>query len=193
MEKEFNEQESLSIIQQMIDKVKSDIDDDSFYNLFWGWLVFIASISNFILLKMEYEYSFLPWLLMPLGAIVTGVYSYKHKRNKRVRTYIDDFLRYVLIAFLVSLMMVLFFQSKLEFSTYPMVMMVYGIWLFISGGVIRFRPLMIGGIINWILAIAAFFVSFEIQLLLLALAVVSGYIIPGYLLKAFYKRNVQRT
>jgi len=69
-------------------------------------------------------------------------------------------------------------------------MMVYGIWLFISGGTIRFKPLMIGGIINWILAMAAFFVSFDQQLLLLALAVLLGYIIPSYLFKKKFANHV---
>ena len=95
---------------------------------------------------------------------------------------------YVLIAFLVSLFMVLFFQGMLKLNCYPMVMMVYGIWLFISGGAIKFKPLIAGGIVNWILCIVAFFVSFEIQLLLLALAVLLGYIIPGHMLKSRYQK-----
>ena len=49
----------------------------------------------------------------------------------------------------------------------------------------------IGGICNWIIAIAAVYVEFDIQLLLLALAVLVGYIIPGHMLSNHYKKNIQ--
>ena len=71
-----------------------------------------------------------------------------------------------------------------------MVMMVYGCWLYISGGALRFKPLMIGGVINWLLAAASFFVDFKMQLLLLATAVLLGYIIPGYMLKSRYQKSL---
>jgi len=189
-EKQLTGQESLDVISRMIRTAQHDIHDSSFYYLVWGWLVFIASTSNFILMKSGFENPFIPWaILMPLGGIVTGIYSYKQKRQQRVKTYIDDVMKYVLIAFLVSLFTVLLFMSKLELATYPMVMMIYGIWLFISGGALRFNPLIYGGIINWALGIASFFVGFEMQLLLLALAVLLGYIIPGHLLKNKFRNQ----
>ena len=193
-EKNLTQQESLDVISRMIRTAQNDIKDDSFYYLIWGWLVFIASLSNFILMNSDFAMPFLPWvILMPLGGIVTGIYSYKNERHQKVKTYIDDMTKYALIAFLVSLGIVLFFQSKLGLATYPLVMMVYGIWLFISGGAIKFRPLIIGGIVNWVLGIVAFFVNFEMQLLVLAFAVLLGYIIPGHMLKNKYRNHSAST
>jgi hypothetical protein len=186
----LSEAQSFDIIQKMINTVKTEIDDNSFYNLLWGWLVFLASLGHFLLLRTGYAHPYITWALMPAGGIVTMVYAFRHERHKKVRTYLDDLMKYVLIAFLVSLGLVLFFMSRLQLNTYPMVMMVYGIWLFISGGTIRFKPLMIGGVINWLLSMAAFFVAFDTQLLLLALAVLSGYIIPGYLFRAKFTQRV---
>jgi hypothetical protein len=65
-------------------------------------------------------------------------------------------------------------------------MVLYGIFLYICGSAIEFNPLRIGGVLNWIAAIIAFNVTFDIQLLVLASAVLVGYIIPGYLLKRKY-------
>lgn len=192
--KSLTGQQSLDLIASMIKTAQHDIDDNSFYYLIWGWLVFIASTVHFILMKMEYVYSFLPWMiLMPLGGIVTGIYAYKFERKKKVTTYVDEVMKYVIIAFLVSLFTVLLFMSKLGLATYPLVMMIYGIWLFVSGGAIRFTPLVAGGVVNWILGISAFFVSFESQLLLLAAAVLLGYIIPGYLLKMKFRKQNNTT
>jgi len=189
-EKQISESEGFEIIQKMINTVKSEIDNSSFYNLLWGWLVFIASLGEYILIRVDYAWHYITWILMPVGAVVTVIYSAKRKREKKARTYLDDLMKYVLIAFLVCLCIVLFFQGKLQLNTYPMVMMVYGIWLFISGGTIQFKPLMIGGIVNWILAIVAFFLPFDQQLLILALAVLLGYIIPSYQFRKKMERHV---
>lgn len=183
-EEQLSETESLDIIQKMISTVKSEMEDDSFYYLLWGWLVLIASIIQYVLIKMEVGWNYIGWLiLMPLGGLITTIYSYRQEKKKRFRTYIDEMMKYVLISFLVSLLIVLFSQSILQLNTYPMVLMIYGMWLFVSGAAIKFKPLIIGGIINWILCIVSLFYVFEVQLLLLASAVLLGYIIPGHLLK----------
>lgn len=188
-EKQLTELESIAVIQRMIKTVNNDLEDDSFYFLLWGWLVFIASIGHFILMSLNYSNPSLVWLLMPLGGIISGIYGYRQNKNKKVKTYIDELMGYVLIAFLVSLFIVLFLMNKLGLNCYPLVMMVYGTWLFISGGASKFKPFIYGGIINWILCIIGFFVTFNIQLLLLAGAVLLGYIIPGHLLKSKYERS----
>jgi len=188
-DKNFTEAESLAVMQQMISKVKSGMEDDSFYYIFWGWLVLIAALAHYVLLNMNVEWAGAVWLLMIVGGIVSAVYGFKQNKNKKVQSYGDDFIKFPLISFGVSLAMVLLFQSKLGFNTYPMVLMIYGAWLFNSGGVIQFRPAMIGGILNWALAIASFFVDFKMQLLLLAAAVLVGFVIPGHMLKSWHRKN----
>lgn len=189
-ENKFTEQESLAVIMNMIQTAKTNIRDESFYFLLWGWLVFSASLSNYFLIKYNSGYASMAWMLMPVGGIITAIYGFRQHKQQKVKTYVDEFMKYVLIAFLTSLCIILLSMQKLGLNTYPMILIVYGIWLFVSGGVIRFSPLLAGGIINWLFAIAAFFVPFEIQLLFLAIAVLLGYIIPGYLLKRKYQQHV---
>src|ERR1043166_3591417 len=112
-EKQLNETQSLEVIQQMLNKVKSGIEDDSFYYIFWGWLVFIAAISNFILMNLNVEWAAAPWFLMILGGIVTFFYGMKQDKNRKVKTYADDFIKFPLISFGVSMVMVIGFSFKL--------------------------------------------------------------------------------
>ncbi|HEX3024813.1 MAG TPA: hypothetical protein VHP12_06350, partial [Chitinophagaceae bacterium] len=60
---------------------------------------------------------------------------------------------------------------------------------FVSGGLIKFRPLIIGGIINFILAVVCSRFSFDHQLLFAAAAILISYIIPGYLLRKQYQHQ----
>ncbi len=186
----MTEQESLQVIQQMIQSAKQEFHDKSFYYLLWGWLVFLASIGQFVLMSMDFAHPEIVWMLMPLGGVITMIYGRKEKRHEKVKTYFDEFNKHALVAFLVSLFIVLGSQQKLQINCYPMLIMVYGGWLYISGGALRFKALMVGGMINWILAVACFFVDFKIQLLLLAAAVLLGYIIPGYMLKMRYQKTL---
>jgi hypothetical protein len=72
---------------------------------------------------------------------------------------------------------------------YPLVLMFYGIPTFLSGIVMQFAPLKFGGIACWLLAIASTFVSPLYYLLLLALAVLAAWIIPGYLMNQKFKKE----
>lgn len=187
--KELTSDESLHIIKNMIHAAKKDIEDDSFYYLFWGWLVFIASISHFVLLQTSFNHPYIAWMLMPIGGIISGFYGSKQAKQKKVKTYMDHFLKFLVIAFVISLMIILFSMNKLGLSSYPMIMITYATFLFVSGGAIGSKPIMYGGVINWIGSIIAFFVTFQYQLLTLSLAVLFGYITPGYILKRNYKQK----
>jgi hypothetical protein len=62
--------------------------------------------------------------------------------------------------------------------------MLYGLGTFVSGSIIRFRPLVIGGIIAWALAIGCTYVSYDYQMLFGAAAILISYIIPAYMLRS---------
>lgn len=187
----MSNEESLRIIRSMIESTKQDLRDNGSWFLLWGWLVFIACITHYVLMEVGYDQPYLAWILMPIGGVISFIKGMREEKSQKVKTQIDEFMKHVLIAFLVSLFIVLGFGPKLGLNTYPLIMMVYGFWLFISGGVINFRPLQIGGIINWALAILAFFVGFKFQLLVLGVAVLLGYIIPGYILRSKYNKAVK--
>jgi hypothetical protein len=192
-DKPLNETESLALISSMIKRTEGTLTDNGFYFLLWGWLVFVASSVQYILIRCgQPEISNYTWaILMPLGGIISAIHGRKDEKKKKVKTYTDEMLSYALFAFGAALFIVLIFMSinggwQLA---YPMIMMVYGMWLFMSGGILKFRPLMIGGIINFACSIAGFY-SHSIELiLLLSFAVLAGYIIPGHMLNAKFKRE----
>lgn len=186
MEKEanFNEQESLIIIRTMIEKAKNDVKADAFIFLLWGWLVFIASLSQFLIIKTNININqSLPWMLMPLGGIITPIYVYIKRKKDRTRTHVTEMLKYIWVAFTVAILIVIFFNGMSMMQVLPVLMCFYGVGLFLSGAVLNFKPLMVGGCVCWIAAIAGFYFQSEFLLLILAVAVLGGYIIPGYLLK----------
>jgi hypothetical protein len=55
----------------------------------------------------------------------------------------------------------------------------------------RFKPLVIGGLINFVLAAISGRFSFDNQLLIAALAILTSYIIPGHLLKMRFQQQIK--
>jgi hypothetical protein len=187
-------EQSLALINQMITGVKKELKDNGFFFLLWGWLVFVSAMSNFILLKMQSEYAFYVWpILMPLGGIISAIYGFTRlkRKEKRVKTFVDRAMGYVWISFGAALCIVLSSSSQLGFEKiYPFVLLIYGIGTFITGGIIKMKLLIWGGIFCWILSIVAFYVNFEAQLILLAAAIAVAYIIPGHVINANYRKHV---
>lgn len=185
----FSEKDSLALIHQMIASAKNEIKDDGFLYLLWGYLVFAAAITHYILIQLGYKYNYIPWpVLMITGAVISIIYGMKQSKKVKVKTYVDTFMGYLWGAFMVALLIVLGFSWKLGISTYPLIIVIYGIGTFVSGGALKFRPLIIGGALCWVIAIISFFMNFEMQLLLLALSILVSYIIPGHLLQWKYNK-----
>ncbi|MES2004609.1 MAG: hypothetical protein V4450_08810 [Bacteroidota bacterium] len=192
-EKELSPQESLALIGKMISKTKDSVADSSFYFLLWGWLVFGCCVSAFILkVYVQYPYHYMVWFLMPLGGIVSWIYGSRQAKTQRVISFVDEALDYLWIAvglafFALVIINVISGQSWQTAFTYYILL--YAIGTLVSGSLLRFRPLMIGGVINFVLAVISIKLSYDYQLLIGAVAILISYIIPGHMLRAKYKKN----
>jgi len=189
METKLTELESLKIIHEMIATSKNRLKNNSFFYLLWGWLVLIASISHYVLLRIhvDHHYAYLPWpILMMAGAIVSVIAGIRIGKREKVISHIYKMIMLLWWGFCFTLLVVLVMASfqKLSWSsTYAFIIALYGLGTFVSGGILKFKPLIIGGIISWIMSVLALFVEPINILLVMALSIVIAYLIPGYMLK----------
>jgi len=186
MEEKFSPQEGLQLIQDMIAKTRANLGENRFYFLLWGWVTFCAILFQFLLkVVVRYEHHYAIWLITIPTVIITIIRASRHRNRKAVRTYIGESMSYlwtgVGISFFILSIIISNTAQGWEMS-YPYFIMFYGLGTFVSGRILQFRPLVIGGIFNWVLAIACIFLPFDYQLLAAAAAILTSYIIPGYLL-----------
>lgn len=193
MEQEnFSPQQSLQLINSMINKAKRRFGENGFLYLLWGWVIFCCSVGHFILITTTgIKHPEIIWTLCWLAVIFQIIYLIKNKKKETVKTYSDDIIDYIWISFGICLAIISIAMSRLNAwqHLYPMYLMLYGTPTFLSGVAMQFTPLKIGGIICWILAVIAIFINPLYALLLLAVAVVAAWIIPGYLLRKKYKQE----
>ena len=193
METNFTEQDSLRIIHEMIENSKAKLKDNGFFYLLWGWLVLIASLSNFILLKIGFEQAWIPWpVLMIGGGIVSGIAGYRLGKKATVRTLLDTSIIYLWYGFVVTLIIILVSASIGRLSwevTNALIIALYGLGTFVSGGMLKFKPLIFGGVFSWAIAIVTLFIHGPFSLVMVALSIIVAYLIPGYMLKSRFNNQ----
>jgi hypothetical protein len=190
----FSPEESLHVIQTMIEQAKNSVADKSFYFLLWGWLVFIGATLQYILkVIVRTEANPYAWNIMFIGVIASAIYGSKHK-DKPVKTYVDEGLRniWTCIGIIQALIVFIFMRRGDWQHCYTIFILTYSIGCFLTGRLLRFPPLVWGAAACWALAVLTTYVDEDTNILLLAVAVLLSYIIPGYLLRAEYKHQLQK-
>ncbi len=192
-EKELSPQESILLIQTMITKTRGAVAGNSFYLLFWGWLAFACCIGQYILkVFIHFPQHYFVWMLMPVGGVVTGFYGAKQKRKVRVKTFVEEALDYLWISIAVSFIVLVIINMTVAYSwqtAFTYYILLYAIGTFVTGCLIRFTPLIAGGLVNFALSAVSGQFGYDNQLLVGALALLTSYIIPGHLLRLRYPKQ----
>jgi hypothetical protein len=183
-EKMMTGEESLKIITEMINKTKVNFSQSIFHLLLWGWLVLICSLSEFLLSRFtSYATPWYVWFLTIPGIFVSMIYGFVKGRNSKFHTYGDMLNMWTWLGFLATMIILFILLNKRLESVAPFILMLAGFPTFLTGFIIRFRPLIFGGISMWILALVAGFGGHDIAPLATPLAMITGYLVPGYLLR----------
>ncbi|MDQ6609832.1 MAG: hypothetical protein M3Y85_08430 [Bacteroidota bacterium] len=192
MEEDFSPQQSLQLIESMIKKVRSDISYNRFYFLFWGWYSFLAILGQFFLkVIIGYQHHYLVWLGVIPATIITIIRSNRGHRNT-YSTYVGDSMKYLWTGIGISFFVLSFIISTSSggwLIAYPFFILFYGLGTFVSGMFLKFKPLVIGGIFNWALACVCPLLPYDYQLLVAAAAILTSYIIPGYIIQNVKKES----
>ena len=190
-EKTITERESLELITSMINKAKSQVSENGFLYIIWGWVIFICCMVQLVSDHfLHYQNSSYIWLSTYLVLIFQIIYLVRKKKSDRTKTYTEELNGFVWISFAIGAVLMVFICTRLEAPQLllPLLLIFYGFPTFLSGAVLKFKPLMIGGICCWILAFISTFVRIEFQMALVAVAVIAAWLIPGYLLQAKFKK-----
>jgi hypothetical protein len=182
-EKMMTGEESIRIITDMLNKTRVNIRMGSFHLLLWGWIVVFCSLAEFILHRYsQMAKPYLVWLLVIPGIFVSMIYGFVKGRKLKTHTYADKIWMWTWIGFLIAMFVLFIIHSDKMGTVSAYILLLAGIPTFISGIIIRFRPLIIGGIFFWIFSLVVTFGGPVIGPLGVPLSMIIGYLIPGYIL-----------
>jgi hypothetical protein len=189
----FDENQSLQVIKEMIQVSQKKLKNDGVLFILWGWIIFYNYISWYVInnivttyqIKMGFEY-FAKGLAV--FAFAFSIY-YIFRKSKKVTTYIGISLRYVWISLIVCLSLdnMIIFNTIHEFNAalqHPIFMVFMAFAVVITGGILRYKLIIFGGIVFGLLAYICSYLSLENQMLIEAVAWLIAFIIPGHYLYA---------
>lgn len=191
-EQEFSPQDSLNLIEGMINKARNRFSENGHLYLLWGWVVLVCGVVSFFSLWYFKDYRLFPvWGLTWVAVIYQFFYLARRKKSQTVRTYTDEIGNNVWFVFVIMAGLLSWLLSKtgnLElFNT--VILVLYGLPTFLSGEIMKFPPLKVGAVVCWILSAVSIYVPYAFSFLLISMAVVTAWIVPGYLLRSRFKNQ----
>ena len=190
-EENFSPEQSLQVIQTMINKTKQQITDKSKFFLLWGWLA-VAAISGQFFLKviMHSQNFYYVWLIMFAGIAITLYWRKQDGRKEKVKTYVGESMGHLWLGMAISFFVMSMLFTKFGwYYCYPFFISMYGLGTFVTGRLLSFQPFVIGGVLAWILSIVAAQFDFDYQMLFAVAALLVSYIIPAYIFRIKNKKQ----
>jgi len=209
-DKKLSEQESLSLITQMINKAKNSYHDTGMGAMLWGAVIAVCSLVRLSEIHFKYKLPFDIYLLT-LAAIIPQIFiSIKEKKERKVKSYDDIYMDYLWLGFGISIFLLILISNNIfkewgswtdeykaatgktaSFGFYefvnPLFLMLYGMPTFVTGAACKFKPMIWGGLFCWVSCIAAVYTPIKIDLILVALSAIFAWFIPGILMEKEYR------
>lgn len=213
-EKPMTEQESLSLITQMISRAKDVNHSTGLTSIMWGLVIMTCSLVRLAEIHYGFRLPFDIYLLTVLAIAPTIYFTIREKKQSRVTGYKDSFIDYTWLAFGISIFLLSFIMNvlfaelrllnepvrltsgkELVYMFYEYMasffLLLYGLPTFITGASMKFRPMIIGGIICWVSCLLALYTPVKADLLLTAVSALIAWFIPGIILEKAYRKAVK--
>ncbi|MGE5861329.1 MAG: hypothetical protein ACM34J_12285 [Ignavibacteria bacterium] len=192
----FDENRSIQVIREMIEVSQKKLKNDGILFILWGWVMFYICFTSFVfkITKISWEVQNifgLAGIVLLILNIILSVY-YIFKKRKKVQTYIGISLKYVWFSMIATLIITYLIQFNILHSIkfelqHALFMIIVAFATVTTGGILRHKLIITGGILFGIFALLSTYVPSEYQFLIEAIAWLIAFVIPGHILYA--KRN----
>lgn len=193
----FDENQSFQVVKKMIQISQKKLKNDGVLFILWGWVMFYSGLSGYIVREVLLSHRFERFLgvfgkVFGLLVVAYTVY-YIWRQRKKVQTYIGISLRYVWISMVgcfVLINLILYnvlHQVNFELQ-HPLFMVIMAFSIVVTGGILRYKLIIIGGILFGLIALISSYFTLSYQLLFESCAWFIAFVIPGHYLYATRKR-----
>ena len=209
-ENKLSEKDSLNLITDMINKAKQSFHDSGVGPIMWGSVIMVCSLVTYARLAFSFKLPFDIWYLAFIAIIPQIIITIKEKKGKKARTYNDIALDYVWMTFGISIFLLIHTNSGIinglekgfgdysstsgfrfyDYST-SLFLIIYAFPTFITGGIMKCKPMLFGGIFCWTCSIITVYTPPLTDQLLMAASAFFAWLVPGIILNKQY-RNLKR-
>lgn len=211
-EQQMTEQESLQLIGQMLNKARNSFFDTGIGPILWGSVIAFCSLVTYGKIAFNWTLPFDVWLLTLVAIIPQVFIVIKESRIRKARNHDGATINYVWLCFGMAIFLFthinIVFVNKLEevykqyyfakgvwpaFSlnsyTSSIMLLLYGFPTIITGAIMKFKPMLWGGILGWVCCVISVYTSGKVDMLLTAFAASAMWLVPGIILWRSYQKK----
>lgn len=179
----MNHSEQLNLINEAINKTKEQLKPTSINFIFWGLLISMMSLIHYsfpeFIQKTAYS-SILFWTIIPIiGMIITIIYNIKVGVRLGFETHIGRALKLVWGVFNIAWLLIVVLSIFKKQNPVEEILFLLGVILLITALLIRFSPIIVGGIAVIACSVLITLSTGVNVLLINAVATFVGLFIPG--------------
>jgi len=188
-------QESLEVIRKMIEETKKAVAYSGEIYIVWGVITLLAILGTYILVFFRlYQYISIDWIgLMSLGCAYSIYQGVTQKRKAKITSFSTKAMGYTWFGCGVTLMILAFVAPLAGVYSGQMVpavvAVVIGCGYFITAQLCHWKLLSWSSLLWWGGGVVMMFLRTEYSLLVFAFLIILGYLIPGFILRANYKKQ----
>jgi hypothetical protein len=186
----------LSVIKKIMEDSRRVVSDNGWHYIFWGVIVTIALIANYImaLSHVDMKFAGIMWFVMMVSAaIVEGVIERRNEKKRKAMTFAAKLLGSLWTSSGIAMFMIGFIGtiSGAYNPVYisPLISIVLGVAYFTSGAIQQIKWLQMLSVGWWLGAIGTFAFPGIHTLLIFAAMIVCFQIIPGVILFKKWKKE----
>jgi len=190
-EKELSGEDSLRLINRMIAQAKGYFHESGITALVYGFTVLICSLLTYLVQKEIVSFPFAPFYIMvPVFFIQAGI-QLKEEKKKKAKTFTDEAIDFIWLAFFLSAIIALAgIFAGAGFMVITIILFLSALATFATGMITRFLYHSVCGVVVMLMAASSFFLRNENIYFLLAAAATIIWIIPGFMLRAHFKKQL---
>jgi len=212
-EHKLSHDESLKLINAMINKARNSYHDTGIGPMLWGSVISLCAIVTYFQVSFNWEPPFNVWWLTILAVIPQMWIVAREKKMNKARAYDEIVMDYLWTCFGIGIGILILINMNIfqnlatlrkdyedisgsaaafRFSDHSTAyfLLWYGFPTIVTAGFRKFRPMMIGGIFCWVAAIISIYTNLGVDMLLTALSSILAWLIPGFILwRGYCKRK----
>ena len=181
----FTPEESLALITELIQDARTRFEQSGYVYIFWGTLLSLIGGVHFAFIRLElYQWIFAPYLAIPVAAFLNGWWQ-----SRRVTPKVRKNAVYTIVARLWLILganmslLGFFFFPILENNLIPVILILQSVGIFLSGVALGKNYMIYLGLLANGMAIAGFWLSWDLQPLLMSATAVVSALVPGIILQ----------
>ncbi|MFK8045389.1 MAG: hypothetical protein AB8B72_07835 [Crocinitomicaceae bacterium] len=175
--------ESIRIIERMLEESRNSLSNYSFHFILWAVILIPCGIIEWYFSDVEFR--FLVWPIAGMvGGIIATIYGFQQSKQKTVKTLASRVSGFAWGGFGICMIFSIFYSITLNVPPHTLILLLAGAATFTTGGMLKFKPFVFGGLFLMLSAfLCGFFVEPINQGLVFSAGLAGGYLVPGLMLR----------